>query len=63
MQTVADVIRTTLGPRSMLKMLLDASGGTSVIQAVNAPSQLEFYAVFFGNFMLCGNVSKVFHTF
>jgi T-complex protein 1 subunit gamma len=27
-QTVADIIRTTLGPRSMLKMLLDASGGS-----------------------------------
>lgn len=27
MQAVADIIRTTLGPRAMLKMLLDASGG------------------------------------
>ena len=27
MQAVADIIRTTLGPRSMLKMLLDANGG------------------------------------
>ncbi|CAI5501155.1 unnamed protein product [Closterium sp. Naga37s-1] len=26
-QAVADIIRTTLGPRSMLKMLLDATGG------------------------------------
>ena len=26
-QAVADIIRTTLGPQSMLKMLLDASGG------------------------------------
>lgn len=26
-KAVADIIRTTLGPRSMLKMLLDASGG------------------------------------
>jgi hypothetical protein len=26
-QAVSDIIRTTLGPRSMLKMLLDASGG------------------------------------
>jgi len=25
---VSDIIRTTLGPRSMLKMILDASGGT-----------------------------------
>lgn len=31
MQAVADVIRTTLGPRSMLKMLLDASGGTFLV--------------------------------
>lgn len=28
LQAVADIIRTTLGPRAMLKMLLDASGGT-----------------------------------
>jgi hypothetical protein len=27
-QAVSDIIRTTLGPRSMLKMILDASGGT-----------------------------------
>lgn len=27
-QAVSDIIRTTLGPRSMLKMLLDAQGGT-----------------------------------
>jgi T-complex protein 1 subunit gamma len=27
LQAVADIIRTTLGPRSMLKMILDASGG------------------------------------
>ena len=27
LQAVADIIRTTLGPRSMLKMLLDATGG------------------------------------
>ena len=26
-QAVADIVRTTLGPRSMLKMLLDAGGG------------------------------------
>lgn len=26
-QAVADIIRTTLGPRSMLKMLLDPNGG------------------------------------
>ena len=28
LQAVADIVRTTLGPRAMLKMLLDASGGT-----------------------------------
>jgi hypothetical protein len=28
-QAVSDIIRTTLGPRSMLKMILDASGGAS----------------------------------
>lgn len=27
LQAVADIIRTTLGPRSMLKMLLDPNGG------------------------------------
>ena len=26
-KAIADIIRTTLGPRSMLKMLLDAMGG------------------------------------
>ena len=26
-KAVADIVRTTLGPRAMLKMLLDASGG------------------------------------
>ena len=26
-KAVSDVVRTTLGPRSMLKMILDASGG------------------------------------
>lgn len=31
LQAVADIIRTTLGPRSMLKMLLDASGGAQPI--------------------------------
>jgi chaperonin GroEL (HSP60 family) len=28
-QAVADIIRTTLGPRSMLKMLLDPNGGAA----------------------------------
>ena len=27
LQAVADIIRSTLGPRSMLKMLLDPNGG------------------------------------
>lgn len=30
LQAVADIIRTTLGPRSMLKMLLDANGGKPI---------------------------------
>ena len=29
LQAVADIVRTTLGPRAMLKMLLDASGGAA----------------------------------
>lgn len=29
LQAVADIVRTTLGPRAMLKMLLDASGGAT----------------------------------
>jgi T-complex protein 1 subunit gamma len=32
LQAVADIIRTTLGPQSMLKMLLDASGGVHTPQ-------------------------------
>ncbi|PPD91973.1 hypothetical protein GOBAR_DD11090 [Gossypium barbadense] len=36
LQAVADIIRTTLGPRSMLKMLLDASGGIVVTNDGNA---------------------------
>ncbi|KAL3564632.1 hypothetical protein D5086_032678 [Populus alba] len=35
-KAVADIIRTTLGPRSMLKMLLDASGGIVVTNDGNA---------------------------
>ncbi|KAK9673229.1 hypothetical protein RND81_12G154700 [Saponaria officinalis] len=35
-KAVAEVIRTTLGPRSMLKMLLDASGGIVVTNDGNA---------------------------
>mmetsp|Transcript_10382 Transcript_10382/g.33580 ORF Transcript_10382/g.33580 Transcript_10382/m.33580 type:complete len:157 (+) Transcript_10382:123-593(+) len=33
---VADIIRTTLGPRSMLKMLLDAGGGIVLTNDGNA---------------------------
>ncbi|KAG4941845.1 hypothetical protein JHK87_045716 [Glycine soja] len=35
-KAVADVVRTTLGPRSMLKMLLDAQGGIVVTNDGNA---------------------------
>ncbi|KAI3822650.1 hypothetical protein L1987_10245 [Smallanthus sonchifolius] len=35
-KAVADIIRTTLGPRSMLKMLLDAQGGIVVTNDGNA---------------------------
>ncbi|WZY74243.1 hypothetical protein YC2023_006483 [Brassica napus] len=35
-KVVADIIRTTLGPRSMLKMLLDAGGGIIVTNDGNA---------------------------
>ena len=30
-QAVSDIIRTTLGPRSMLKMLLDPNGGETLL--------------------------------
>ncbi|KAG5042366.1 hypothetical protein JHK87_006281 [Glycine soja] len=35
-QAIADIIRTTLGPRFMLKMLFDASGGIMVTNDGNA---------------------------
>ncbi|KAF8396533.1 hypothetical protein HHK36_018157 [Tetracentron sinense] len=35
-KVVADIIRTTLGPRSMLKMLLDTGGGIVVTNDGNA---------------------------
>ena len=35
-QAVADIIRTTLGPKSMLKMLLDAQGGIVLTNDGNA---------------------------
>ena len=40
LQAVADIIRTTLGPRSMLKMLLDASGGVSILSISFEKSEL-----------------------
>ena len=36
LQTVADIVRTTLGPRAMLKMLLDANGGIIITNDGNA---------------------------
>jgi hypothetical protein len=45
MQAVADVIRTTLGPRSMLKMLLDASGGATPSSCSQCPSYTVFLLV------------------
>ena len=39
LQAVADIIRTTLGPRSMLKMLLDPNGGACSLDAA-ATSQI-----------------------
>lgn len=41
-QAVADIIRTTLGPRSMLKMLLDANGGRSRHHAARALAVLQW---------------------
>ncbi|XP_039034494.1 T-complex protein 1 subunit gamma-like [Hibiscus syriacus] len=35
-KAIADIIRTTLGPRSMLKMLLDAAGGIVVTNDGNS---------------------------
>lgn len=36
LQAVADIVRTTLGPRSMLKMLLDPMGGIVMTNDGNA---------------------------
>jgi len=36
MQAVSDIVRTTLGPRSMLKMLLDPMGGIVMTNDGNA---------------------------
>ena len=35
-QAVADIVRSTLGPRSMLKMLLDTMGGIVMTNDGNA---------------------------
>ncbi len=36
LQAVADIVRTTLGPRAMLKMLLDASGGAVLLSTLSS---------------------------
>lgn len=36
LQTVADIVRTSLGPRAMLKMMLDPMGGTLITNDGNA---------------------------
>jgi T-complex protein 1 subunit gamma len=43
-KAVSDIIRTTLGPRSMLKMILDASGGTG--DAMRAANDDAFVLIF-----------------
>jgi chaperonin GroEL (HSP60 family) len=40
-KAVSDIIRTTLGPRSMLKMILDASGGTTTTTTTHIASSRE----------------------
>jgi len=43
-KAVSDIIRTTLGPRSMLKMILDASGGAlraSRAHAIRASNRVD----------------------
>ncbi len=45
LQAVADIIRTTLGPRSMLKMLLDPNGGEQARQGSCAVGTLRPPAV------------------
>ena len=37
-QAVSDIVRTTLGPRAMLKMLLDSSGGQLAFVHANVAS-------------------------
>lgn len=47
LQAVADIIRTTLGPRSMLKMLLDASGGVSIFPPSGPVEKWNFFEIIF----------------
>ena len=39
-KAVSDIIRTTLGPRSMLKMILDASGGTTTTKTTTTTTHI-----------------------
>lgn len=43
-QTIADVIRTSLGPRAMLKMLMDPMGG---IFLSNLKERVDWISIFF----------------
>ena len=42
-QTIADVIRTSLGPRAMLKMLMDPMGGIVMTNDGNAILRSVFF--------------------
>ena len=42
-KTLADVIRTCLGPKSMLKMVLDAMGGVALTNDGNAILRVCFF--------------------
>ncbi|CAI9762957.1 unnamed protein product [Fraxinus pennsylvanica] len=53
---VADIIRTTLGPRSMLKMLLDAAGGIVVTNDGNAILPRVRYCT------SCGKAGEMLHV-
>lgn len=49
-RAVSGVVRSTLGPRSMLKMLLDPMGGIVRFIAVNSWSSLTIlYSIFTGD--------------
>ena len=43
-KAVSDIIRTTLGPRSMLKMILDASGGTTTTTTTTTTTRYRVFA-------------------